>query len=98
MSKHKRAATHGVSAIAEHAQELLAVTADMTGEKVAEVRERLTEALEYGKDLYDDARDEAVARVKVADNYIRANPYTAVGIGVGAGVLLGFLLRGRNRN
>jgi ElaB/YqjD/DUF883 family membrane-anchored ribosome-binding protein len=98
MSKHRRATAKDVSTIAEHAQDLLTVTADVAGDKVADARKRLSEALEQGKEIYEDVRDEAVTRARAADKFIRANPYTALGLGVCAGVLIGFCLRGSARD
>jgi ElaB/YqjD/DUF883 family membrane-anchored ribosome-binding protein len=98
MSKHKRATANDMSTIAEHAQDLLTVTADVAGDKVAEARKRLTEALEHGKEIYEDVRDEAVTRARAADKFIRANPYAALGLGVCAGVVIGFCLRGSGRD
>jgi len=85
-----------VDDIAKQAQELLAATVDVTEEKVAEARKRLNEALEQGKEVYEDVREGAMEGVKVAHEFISDNPYAALGIGVGLGVLIGFLLRGRD--
>jgi ElaB/YqjD/DUF883 family membrane-anchored ribosome-binding protein len=96
MSKHKKtAASSDLGTIAQHAQDLMALTADVTGEKVAQARKSLTEALEHGKDVYSDVRDEAFTRARAVDEFICDQPYVAVGIGVGVGVFIGFLLRGR---
>lgn len=96
MSKPRHKAARDVHDITRQAQELLAVTADVTEEKIAEARKRLNEALEQGREVYDDVREGAMEGVKAADEFIRENPYAALGIGVGVGVLIGFLLRGRD--
>jgi ElaB/YqjD/DUF883 family membrane-anchored ribosome-binding protein len=87
-----------VQEIAEQARELLAATADVTGEKVAQARKRLNNALDQGREFYDDMRERAAEGAKAADEFVRENPYAAVGIGVGVGVLIGLLLRGRRRD
>jgi len=94
MSKHKREAAADLKAIAGYAHDLVTATADLTGEKVNEARNRLNEALEQGREKYGEARVQALSTVRVADDFICNNPYAAVGIGVGIGVLIGFLLRG----
>lgn len=97
MSKPRHRAARAVGDITEQARELLAVTADVAEDKVAEARKRLSEALEHGREVYGDMREGAMDRAKAADEFIRENPYAAVGIGVGVGVLIGLLLRGRGR-
>ena len=77
---------------------MLAATADVAGEKVAEARKRLNKALDQGREVYDDMRERAVDGAKAADEFIRENPYAAIGIGVGVGVLIGLLLHGRRRD
>jgi ElaB/YqjD/DUF883 family membrane-anchored ribosome-binding protein len=93
MSKHKKTVAKDFSTIAEHAQDLVALTADVTGEQVVQARKRLSDALEEGKSVYSDVRDGVVSRATAVDEFICHNPYAALGIGVGIGVLIGFLLR-----
>ena len=96
MSRPRHQATRDMDDITKQAQELLAATADVTEEKVAEARKRLNEALEQSKEVYNDVREGAMEGVKAAHEFIQENPYAALGIGVGVGVLIGFLLRGRD--
>ena len=67
----------------------------MAGEKVGEARKRLAAALENGKEIYGRVRDKAVEGVKATDQAVRENPYQAIGIALGAGVLIGYLLARR---
>ena len=96
MSKHRRTIIKDGGDIAEQARELLAVTADVAEEKVTEARKRLNDALEHGREIYSDVRDGAVDRAKAADEFVRENPYAVLGIGVGVGLILGYMLRGRD--
>jgi len=91
MDKQSQAISNDLRALAEDARALMAATADVTGEKVAEARRRLAAGLENGKELYGRVRDKAVAGVKAADDAVRENPYQAVGIALGVGVVLGYL-------
>lgn len=84
--------------LADDAQNLIDATADVAGEKVEEARNRLAAALERAKELYGIVRDKAVQGAKVTDQAVRENPYQAVAIGVGVGVIIGFLLGRRNSN
>ena len=64
----------------------------MKHEKAGETPQRLAAALERGKDIAGNFRDKAVAGAKVADQKVRENPYQAIAIGVGVGVVVGYLL------
>ena len=80
-----------IGTLAEDAHALMVATADVAGEKVGEARERLAAALESAKEMAGDIRDKAVAGAKVADKAVRQSPYKALAIGIGAGLLVGFL-------
>jgi ElaB/YqjD/DUF883 family membrane-anchored ribosome-binding protein len=96
MTKHTTP-EHGndISSLAEDARALMAATADVAGEKVGEARKRLALALERAKEIAGNVRDKAMAGAKVADKTIRENPYQAIAIGVGVGVLIGFIISRR---
>jgi ElaB/YqjD/DUF883 family membrane-anchored ribosome-binding protein len=95
MNKQKESTNGDRSALAEDARALMAATADVAGEKVSEARKRLAAALERGKEIAGDVRDKAVKGAKVADQKVRENPYQAAAIGLGAGVLIGYLAANR---
>ena len=96
MNKPMQAVSNDVGTLAEDAHALMAATTDVAGEKVAEARKRLGAALENGKEMYGRVRDKAVEGAKTADEAVREHPYTAIGIAVGLGALIGFLLARRN--
>jgi ElaB/YqjD/DUF883 family membrane-anchored ribosome-binding protein len=96
MEKNKHATNHDAGTLAENARALMAATADVAGEKVGEARERLTAALDSAKEMAGNIRDKTVAGAKATDKAVRAHPYKAIAIGVGAGLLVGFLLGRRN--
>jgi ElaB/YqjD/DUF883 family membrane-anchored ribosome-binding protein len=85
-----------VGQLAEDAQALMAATADVAGEKVANARKRLAAALESAKAIAGNVRDKAVAGAKATDEAVREHPYQAIAIGVGVGVLVGYLLARRS--
>jgi len=74
----------------------MAATADVAGEKVAAARKRLAAALESAKAVAANVRDKAVAGAKATDAAVREHPYQAIAIGVGVGVLVGYLLARRS--
>lgn len=76
----------------ENAGLLVAGHADVAGERVGDAREKLTAALECGKEMYGRIRKQAIQGAKVADQTVRKNPYHAVGIALGVGAFIGYLV------
>lgn len=78
------------------AEELLRATAGQTGEKLADIRARTQDHLAGAKIKLAEAEDAFVAKAKevgkVADDYVRDNPWNAVGIAAGAGFIFGLLI------
>ena len=95
MNKEAQAISNDMGQLAEDAQALLAATADVAGEKVAEARKRLAAALDRGKDICDRAREKVVNGAKAADEAVHEHPYQAIAIGVGVGAIIGYLLARR---
>jgi ElaB/YqjD/DUF883 family membrane-anchored ribosome-binding protein len=79
----------------EDAQALLAATAHLAEEKVIEARHRLTAAIEKGKETLQAMQERAIAGAKATDVVIRENPYKAIGVALGVGVVIGYLLARR---
>ena len=98
MNKHKQTGENDMGTLAEDARTLVAATADVAGDKVAEARKRFAAALESGKELIGRAREKAVERAKAADQVVRENPYQTIAIAFGVGAVIGFLLGRRNRD
>ena len=95
MSKQTQAISNDMGQLAEDAQALMAATADVAGEKVADARKRLASALERAKDICGRAREKVVAGAKAADEAVHEHPYQAIAIGVGVGAILGYILARR---
>ncbi len=78
------------------AEELLKATASQAGEKVAVARERIQDSLHQAKVKLAEAEDVIVQRSKQAaratDDYVRENPWQAVGAAAGVGLLIGLLI------
>jgi ElaB/YqjD/DUF883 family membrane-anchored ribosome-binding protein len=88
-----------LNAVIRDAEGLLKATAAQTGERVQEVRARAEESVRQAKERLAGVEEEALARAKViagdAEEYVRGNPWQAVGIAAGVGLLLGLLLSRR---
>jgi ElaB/YqjD/DUF883 family membrane-anchored ribosome-binding protein len=80
-------------------EELLKATANQAGARIAAARVKLEESLKVANARIAEAREAALARTRIAakatDDYVRANPWGAVGIAAGVGFLLGVLLTRR---
>lgn len=78
------------------AEELLKATAGQAGEKVAEARTRAEDSIRAAREALGEAGEEAVERtreaVESADEYVHENPWTAIGIAAGVGLVVGLLL------
>jgi len=99
MNNEIQAVSNDMGELAEDARALIDATANVAGEKVAEARKRLAEALDNGKEMYGKVKDKAVAGVKVTDETVRANPYQAIAIAAGVGAIIGYLAaRSGSRN
>jgi ElaB/YqjD/DUF883 family membrane-anchored ribosome-binding protein len=84
-----------LQAVARDAEALLKATADVTGERVDEIRARTQETVRRAYDhLYDRNMQKRVRRfARDADSYVRDNSWSAIGVAVGIGVLIGLLAR-----
>lgn len=78
------------------AEDLLKATAGQAGEKVAAARERVQDSLHHAKVKLAEAEDVIVLRTKqaarVTDEYVQENPWRAVGIAAGVGLIIGLLI------
>ncbi|MDP1634852.1 MAG: DUF883 family protein [Gallionellaceae bacterium] len=91
---------HDLRVVVTDAEELLRATAGQAGEKMAVARERIQENLAAAKARLVVAEEAVVAKTKQAakatDEYVHENPWRAVGIGAGVGLIIGMLIsRGR---
>ena len=81
-------------------EELLRATAHFSGEGLAAARARVEEQVEDLREALAEAGEYAVERTKSAahetDRYVHKNPWQAIGIAMAAGVVVGWLSRGRH--
>ena len=81
------------------AEELLKATASQAGDKIVIARQKIEQSLVEGKKALADAEKNLVQKSKecaeIADDYVRENPWSAVGIAAGVGLVLGLLIRGK---
>src|SRR5688572_5074217 len=82
-------------AVARDAEALLKATAEVTNDRVQEVRSRTEKTLRAAMEhLSDDRLRAQVRRVATTtDDYVRERPWAVIGTAAGVGLLIGLLLR-----
>jgi ElaB/YqjD/DUF883 family membrane-anchored ribosome-binding protein len=92
MNKHTHTAAESLDNLAADAKALVTATRDLASEKAAAARERVTAALNQ---TWQGAKTRALDGAKATDEVLREHPYHAIGIAVGVGAALGYLLARR---
>jgi len=81
------------------AEDLLRATANQAGEKIAVARERIEDRLQQAKGKRAEAEAMVTERARQAarytDEYVHENPWRAIGVAAGIGLLLGLLISRR---
>jgi ElaB/YqjD/DUF883 family membrane-anchored ribosome-binding protein len=84
-----------LAAVIRDAENLLRATASQTGDHANEARSRAEESVRQAKDRLAGLDKESIARMQAltadADTFVRGNPWQAVTIAAGIGLLLGLL-------
>lgn len=81
-----------LSHLAKHAKDLVSATAEATEGTIVEARNRLSDVLRHGKEIYNHASENAGVRCVAADLMMRRNLYPVIAIGIGVGLLAGYLV------
>ncbi len=81
------------------AEELFKATASHAGERISLARQKIEQSLVEGKKALADAEATLLKKSKecaeIADDYVRENPWGAVGIAAAVGLAVGLLIRGK---
>lgn len=89
---------HELQALAGEAQSLISDSvSEHSSEALSQLRDRFTAAQARFSDVYEASRKKVVAGAKCTDAAIRENPYQALAVAAGVGLLVGVLL-GRRSN
>ncbi len=85
-----------IRAVIADAEEILKVTADQTGEKIANLRARIQDRLLDARIRLSNAEEVLIektrAAARAADDFVHDRPWQAVGIAAGVGFLVGLIL------
>lgn len=65
---------------------------ELTDGAVNRLRQQFRTAQERFSGIYDTAKERTLAGARYTDQLVRSNPYGAVGVGVGVGLIAGFLI------
>ena len=82
---------HDANTLAEDARALLEATAEIADEKVAQARQRLSDALATSQEAYENLRERVIMGAKAADRAVHEHPYPTMAVVFGVGALVGFL-------
>jgi ElaB/YqjD/DUF883 family membrane-anchored ribosome-binding protein len=77
------------------AEALLRATVGQAGETAAGARAKIQEGLESAKLRLGPLGEEVAAQARAADDYVRENPWQAIGIAALVGIALGLLISRR---
>jgi ElaB/YqjD/DUF883 family membrane-anchored ribosome-binding protein len=85
-----------LQAVVGDAEELLKATATQTGEHISRIRARAEESVRAARVQLKNAGESAGLQAREAarqvDQQVRENPWAAVGVAAGIGLLIGVLL------
>ncbi len=77
------------------AEALLQATAGQSGDELTAMRASMQESLTAARERLDKARDSVVrkgyAAAQATDTYVHDNPWSAIGVAAGVGLLVGVL-------
>jgi ElaB/YqjD/DUF883 family membrane-anchored ribosome-binding protein len=85
--------------VVSDAQDLLKTVQDTGSEKMGEMRAKMQTQIDAARqtlvELQQSVQDGAKVAISSTDEYVRSNPWRAVGISAGIGALVGFLIARR---
>ena len=96
MNETKITAGHNdLGTLAKDARSLITATTDVASQKFGEARQRVVETVDSAKETAGRVRDQAINYAKAADKAVHEHPYKALGIALGVGALLAYLISRR---
>jgi ElaB/YqjD/DUF883 family membrane-anchored ribosome-binding protein len=91
---------HEVKSFLADIEDLVKETTSLTGDDLARAKVKLTERVSAAKqsveDMGSDIAQRARKSAKATDDYVREQPWKAIGAGAAVAFLLGFVLARRN--
>lgn len=97
MHQQTQAIENDLGQLVHDAGTLIAATADMAGDQIGNARKRLEAMLGHSRGICHRVRQNALDHTKSTDLAVHRNLYQTIAIGVGAGIVLGYLIATRSR-
>ena len=95
-SAHKDKLMADLRLVIANTEELMRVMAGQAGEQAKELRGRMQVRLDQAKASLVQLQDTAVAKAKeaghAADEFVHENPWKAIGVAAGVGLIAGLLI------
>lgn len=95
-SAHKDKLMADLRLVIADTEELMRVTAGQAGEQAKELRARMQVRLDQAKASLTNLQESAVAKAKeaghAADEFVHENPWKAIGVAAGIGLIAGLLI------
>jgi ElaB/YqjD/DUF883 family membrane-anchored ribosome-binding protein len=92
MSQATEQLINDLKILAADAEELVRVTAAQTGDRIVDARSKFQQSIAGLKPRLTQAQSVLAENAKAADAAVRDQPWAAVGIAAGVGLLLGLLI------
>ena len=96
MSVQSERLVSDVKLLVKDTEELVRATAAQAGEKIVDIRNRAQDRVTHLKPQLDKLEmvviDRAKSTATATDAYIHENPWTAIGVAAGAGLVIGMLI------
>lgn len=83
----------GLKEAIDTAEETLRATLGEISKDTVEIKDRLVEALRAAKEAYALLAENVAASAKATDRAIRENPYPAVAVALGVGLVVGVMAK-----
>lgn len=88
-----------LQAVARDAEALLKATADVSGERIGEIRARTQDTLRRVYDHLNERNQQVRRLARNADSYVREHSWSSIAVAAGMGLLLGLLIgKGNERS
>ena len=92
MTNHQKQQTSALGGVIDEAEAFVAATAEMGEDKLVNIRKGLESDLEVARAHLTQLESGLKEKAIDVDDYVHANPWQAIGVAAGAGVVAGVLV------
>ena len=92
MNEHTETLRNAKSTLVDDARSLIHATSEAAEETIVAARNRLSAAVDAGKEGIENIREKTVEGAKAAGHAFQVHPFQSLGIAFGVGALLGLLI------